>query len=91
MKAIPRKDVDAAPDDAPPVDIAELLAELRALRTPSLLIDVAELARLLAVDERTLRRMRAANEIPKPVAMRGHPRWRRAEIEQFVEKMRHAR
>jgi predicted DNA-binding transcriptional regulator AlpA len=80
-------DADAS-HDALVDEIRALRRELREAQSPSLLIDVDELARLLNVDERTLRRLRAGNEIPRPVALSGHPKWRRAEIQAFVGKLR---
>jgi predicted DNA-binding transcriptional regulator AlpA len=83
---------DAAGTAASLIDeIHALRRELREAQTPTLLIDVDELARLLSVDERTLRRLRASHEIPRPVALSGHPKWRRADIEAFVGKMRLSR
>jgi predicted DNA-binding transcriptional regulator AlpA len=49
------------------------------------LLDPPALAALLKIDERTLRRLRAAGEIPEPIMLgRRKPRWRRHEIDAWL-------
>lgn len=52
---------------------------------PSAFIDAAELARQLGVNVRTLRRMRHEGAIPEPVRVGRLVRWRRAEVERFLQ------
>jgi excisionase family DNA binding protein len=52
---------------------------------PALLIDARELARLLAVSLRHVHRMLAAGELPDPVRLGRALRWRRVDIEAFVD------
>lgn len=63
-------------------------AEHQHAKTDHALITPSELAATLGVDARTLRRMRAAHELPAPVEVRGRPRWKRREIEAFLARMR---
>lgn len=48
------------------------------------LVNARELAKLLAVSERTLYRLKSAGELPPAVAIGGSVRWRLAEIRQWV-------
>jgi predicted DNA-binding transcriptional regulator AlpA len=48
------------------------------------LLDPPALAALLKIDERTLRRLRAAREIPEPIMFGRKPRWRRHVIDAFL-------
>lgn len=54
-------------------------------QSASLLIPVAEVAQLLGVAVRTVWRMASANEIVKPIRLRGNVRWNRRELEAWVE------
>jgi predicted DNA-binding transcriptional regulator AlpA len=52
---------------------------------PSLLIDAEDLARLLSVSLRHVRRMDSADELPRPLRLGGSVRWRAEEIRRWVE------
>jgi len=49
-----------------------------------MLLDPPALARLLKIDVRTLRRLRAAHEIPEPVMFGRKPRWRKHVIDAWL-------
>jgi predicted DNA-binding transcriptional regulator AlpA len=51
----------------------------------SLLIGFKELAQILGVSQRTLRRLIAKESIPKPVALPGGNRWSRVQIKTWVD------
>ena len=53
---------------------------------PPLLLDVKEVAYLLGVGERTVWAKAAADLMPKPVRIGRLCRWRRAEIEKWIEE-----
>jgi predicted DNA-binding transcriptional regulator AlpA len=50
------------------------------------LLTPTDLAALLQIDERSLRRMRNAGEVPEPIEIGKLPRWRRAAIARWLEK-----
>jgi len=50
------------------------------------LITAKELARLLAISERTLYRLKSMGEIPNPVTLGGSVRWRLTEIREWILK-----
>ena len=50
------------------------------------LLDQHDLAKLLRVGDRTLRRMRNDGRIPDPIMFGSKPRWLRSTIEAFLEK-----
>jgi predicted DNA-binding transcriptional regulator AlpA len=52
------------------------------------LITASELAAILAVNPRTLRRMAAAGELPKSVSITSKPRWRRSDVAKFIKGLR---
>jgi predicted DNA-binding transcriptional regulator AlpA len=86
------------PSVVPDSRIVELLeavvVELRGLRSrlesehaaPSPLLTADQLAALLQVDRRTLRRMEISGVIPRAISLGGAKRWRRAEIERLLNK-----
>ena len=49
------------------------------------LLGARELAALLAINARTLRRWKQEGRIPKPLRGKGPPRWRRSAIDQWLE------
>jgi excisionase family DNA binding protein len=51
----------------------------------SLTLDVKQVAHLLSVSRRTVYRLLDAGQIPKPLKLGGATRWRRTDIELFVE------
>lgn len=51
----------------------------------SLTLDVNEVALLLGVSKRSVYRLLDAGKIPKPIKLGGAVRWRRADIELFVQ------
>jgi predicted DNA-binding transcriptional regulator AlpA len=53
-------------------------------RTPTLLIDLKELARLLARSAASLLRDAGAGRIPRPVKIGRSVRWRRTEVEDWI-------
>jgi len=50
------------------------------------LVNARELARVLAVSERTLYRLKSTGELPPPVVLGGSVRWRLDEIRQWISK-----
>ena len=54
----------------------------------SLLLSATGVAQLVDVSPRTLRRIRKERGFPKPVKGPGHPRWRRRDIEKWIEANR---
>lgn len=66
--------------------LEEILAELRQRNAPPpALIDADEFARQLGVNVRTLRRMRHEGGVPKPIEIGNVIRWRRADVERFLQ------
>ncbi len=59
-----------------------------ASKTKDALITPREFAEILAVDERTLRRMRSGGELPKNVGAAKRPRWRRSDVEAHLAKLK---
>ncbi len=55
------------------------------------LITPKELAAILQVNERTLRRMAATGELPKSVSITSKPRWRRSDVAKFVKGLKGSR
>lgn len=51
---------------------------------PALLVDIKQLAALLARSVASLERDQAAGRLPAPVYVGGSKRWRRAEVEAWV-------
>lgn len=49
------------------------------------LCDVREVAAALGVTTRTIWRMRDSGQMPTPIRVRGSVRWRRADVEQWIE------
>jgi predicted DNA-binding transcriptional regulator AlpA len=87
------------PPVAPESRVVELLEavviELRGLRScldaehaasSSPLLTPDQLADLLQIDRRTLRRFEIAGVIPRAISLGGAKRWRRAEVERFLNK-----
>lgn len=54
------------------------------------LLGPAELARALGINDRTLRRLRAAGQAPKSIMVGGRPRWRKATVDAWVAKRKTA-
>lgn len=52
---------------------------------PAILIDTAALAALLGTTDRNLRRLMAAGRLPAPVLVGRRKRWRRKEVEAWVD------
>jgi excisionase family DNA binding protein len=48
------------------------------------LVNARELAKLLAVSERTLYRLKSTGELPPPIVLGGSVRWRLSEIRQWI-------
>ena len=72
-------------------DLRSGLADLSAL-SPSVPVDHAdallsatELAKLLSIDSRTLRRWRHQGRAPKPLKGQDPLRWRRSDVERWIE------
>lgn len=58
---------------------------------PPMLVDAAELARLLAVSVATLHRLRSAGKIgPRPLPVGGRVLWRRETVESWLVESEHA-
>lgn len=51
---------------------------------PSILLDLHELAALLACSRRHIRRLHDSKRIPQPIRIGRLLRWRRAEIEKWI-------
>lgn len=73
--------------------VRDLRSELASLRQPSPAavvapkpyLTAAETALELGIGERSLRRLRAARGFPRPLKCRGPLRWRRRDIERWLE------
>jgi len=50
------------------------------------LLNVGEIAHMLGVSQRTCRRMSDAGAMPAPLCLRGAVRWRRIEVESWIER-----
>lgn len=50
------------------------------------LVNARELARLLAISERTLYRLKSMGELPNPVTLGGSVRWRLTEVREWIAK-----
>jgi len=50
------------------------------------LVNARELAKVLAVSERTLYRLKSTGELPPPVVLGGSVRWRLSEIRQWISR-----
>jgi predicted DNA-binding transcriptional regulator AlpA len=72
--------------------LGELIAEVRGLRADlradskpdNALVTMSDFAAEIGVDPRTLRRMKAAGELPRPVLIGTHPRWRRVDVDKWL-------
>lgn len=53
---------------------------------PPLLIDAKQVAKLLGVSDKTVRRMKDAGELPRPKKIRSRILWRYADIRKFAER-----
>jgi excisionase family DNA binding protein len=51
---------------------------------PPMLLTVDQVAQLLQVSARTVWRMRSGGELPAPIRVLGSVRWRRTEVESWV-------
>lgn len=67
--------------------LEQIAAALQRPKDPSLpaLMTAEEVAQELRVDVRTMRRLRHLGELPKPIKWSGGLRWRRADIERFLQ------
>lgn len=95
LAAVGRELADLAERLGP--NLAELLADLPRPRLmepvdkkpapsgPEILTS-ADLAKLLRIDERTLRAMRRSGEAPEAIRIGTRPRWRRGDVESWLAK-----
>lgn len=79
--------------DATCRDLANALATLRRSEAcvstmTSTLLDAAELAAIVGADVRTVRRWVREGEVPTPFRIGGTLRWRRADVERWLETKR---
>ncbi len=91
---VPGEDPPAGED----VGLAAVVRELRRVRElleaqTTELLDARQAARFLGVSEATLYRLRAAGEVPASVRLGGGAliRWRRNDLQNYIEKLRPAR
>jgi hypothetical protein len=56
----------------------------RPRETPEFLTQI-QICRRLGITDETWRRWRAAGKTPAPLDLPGHPRWRAADIERFLQ------
>jgi hypothetical protein len=70
------------------VEVRALRAGLSAPKPASALMDAAELAEVLKVDARTVRRWEVDGTIPKAIQIGGAKRWKRAVIDRFLAEER---
>jgi predicted DNA-binding transcriptional regulator AlpA len=63
-------------------------AEPAGIETQSLTLTTSGLANMLGVHPRTIQRMRTAGEGPKPIGVRGALRYRRKDVERWLEGRR---
>lgn len=69
--------------------LTEIRDELRRQNAPPpALIDADEFARQIGVDVRTLRRMRHEGAVPEPIQLGNVLRWRRSDVERFLQGRR---
>lgn len=62
------------------------MSEATATRTDTgTLLRACDVARLLACDERTVWRWASAGTIPPPIRIGGATRWRRADLDDFLD------
>ncbi len=54
-------------------------------RPYSLLLSVSDMAELLSTSPRTIHRLNATGGVPEPLRIGARPRWRRVEIEEWIE------
>ena len=55
---------------------------------PDALLDAKQVAAMFGVGVRTLRRWRHDDRLPKPLKLEGRLRWRRADVERWLEDRR---
>jgi excisionase family DNA binding protein len=55
--------------------------------TDKVMLNVDEVARLLDVSSRHIRRLADSNQFPKPVRLGGCVRWHRSVVEQFLKSL----
>ena len=77
--------------DSLAANLAEALAVLAAprpvvsmVKQPTEFLTAAEFAALLRVDQRTLRALRHAGDVPAPIMIGTRPRWRRADVDAWL-------
>ena len=70
------------------ISIEALLVELRTARPPSPLLNSDEMAALVGVDARTLRRRELAGDVPAACRIGGVKRWRRVDVDAWIARMR---
>jgi predicted DNA-binding transcriptional regulator AlpA len=66
-------------------DLGGQIAHVEHVADPDMLLAPADLAALLKINERTLRRLRNAGEIPKEILIGCMPRWRRGDVRHWLE------
>lgn len=76
---------------------SDLLAEHQdargraALEGIDALITQEQFASILAIDARTLRRLRSAGTLPPSIPLTARPRWRRSDVERFLKGLKGSR
>jgi predicted DNA-binding transcriptional regulator AlpA len=65
-------------------------AEAERVAAASPLLKAEQVADLLQIDGRTLRRFEVAGDVPRAITIGGVKRWRRAEIDRWLAKLRAA-
>lgn len=61
------------------------MSRIRDPKNMSLTLNVSEVAQLLSVSKRTIYRLLDSGLVPKPIKLGNATRWRRRDIELFVE------
>lgn len=65
-------------------DVTALPPELDAVR----LLRDTQVAALLGVDRRTVRRLVASGDLPKPIKLAGSTRWRAGQLADYLGKLK---
>lgn len=79
----------APPADAVPALLADILAELRARNAPPpLMLAAKDAAELLGIGQTSFYAAVSGGDLPKPCDTPGGPRWKRSDLERWVERLK---
>ena len=66
--------------------LQQIVEEACRLVKPERLLMPEEVMKRLCIKATTLHEIRKRTDFPKPVRISGHPRWREADIDEFIRK-----